>query len=83
MKPVIVSVPTTLLVLASVGGATAQITSANSEAIAQALWTTSAVLAATGVISGDPGVIAGTLATIAITLLLTKSIWPWRQHEYR
>jgi hypothetical protein len=77
MKPVIVAIPATLLVMASVGGATAQITTADPTAVRNALMATGTVLLIASATTGDLGAILGTLAAISAVVYATRGVWPW------
>lgn len=78
---VVVAVPTTLLVLAAVGGATAQITQADPSAIKRSLWVTGGVLLAASAASGNIAAVAGTAIAVGAVVYMTKDIWPWKEES--
>ena len=78
MSPAVLAVPTTLLVLAAVGGATAQITQANPDSVKRSLWVTGGVLLTASAVSGNVNATVGTAVAIAAVAYITKDIWPWK-----
>jgi hypothetical protein len=77
MKPIVVSLPATMLVLASVGGATAQMTQADPNSIRRSLIATGIILLAVSATSGEMSAIAGTAIGVGAVAFVTRDFWPW------
>lgn len=71
----VVAVPATLLVMAAVAGATAQVTQADPSSVRRSVYTTGAVLIGASMVSQNTNVIVATVVAVAATVFIVKPLW--------
>jgi len=71
----VVAVPSTMLVVGTMAGITAQVTHGDRESVKRAVYTSSVVLVTASLVTKRSSVIAATVLSVAAVIYITHPIW--------